>query len=442
MQDAHKPGNREIQLKTVFSDPLLDVMNFLNDVTSTYPRAISFAAGRPPDQFFNVEDHFQSIHRFIAERAKRLGKSEREVWQEIGQYKATNGIINDLIAQHLARDENVVVPPEAIMVTIGAQEAMAILMLGLFDPAGDLLLASDPAYIGITGFARIAGVRVIPVPSDAEGLDPERLEEALRNCRGQGRPRALYDVPDFNNPLGTVLSHRRRKDLLAICRRHDIFFIEDNPYGAYVYEGEKPTPLKALDENGTVIYIGTFSKTLFPSLRLGYLVADQRVQGGGGFLAQELSKVKSLVTGNSSALLQAVVGGILLENGSSFECIVRPKVEHLRRNRDTMLECLQVEFSGMHGLVSWNRPRGGFFLAMSLPFHFGKEELVACAAEFGVIVCPMNFFTLGSGYDRQIRLSFSCLEEEQIRLGVKRLAAFVRKRMAHAETFSVSGATL
>lgn len=441
MQGAHdNPGTREIQLREVFSDSLLDVMNILNDVTSRYLRAISFAAGRPPDQFFDVEKHLQSVHRFVSERAERLRKEEREVWQELGQYKPTNGIINDLIAQHLERDEDIHVPPDAIMVTVGAQEAMAVVILGLFDPATDFLLVSDPGYIGITGAARIAGIRTIPVPSDEEGLNPDQFEEAVRGCVGQGRPRALYDVPDFNNPLGTVLSRPRREALLAICRQYEMFFIEDNPYGAYVYEGEKPTTLKALDKDGTVLYIGTFSKTLFPSLRLGYLVADQRTRGTGEFLAQELSKIKGLLTVNSSALLQAVVGGVLLENGGSFTQILNPKIEHLRGNRDLMLQCLTAEFSGIEG-VSWNRPSGGFFLTMTLPFHFGKEEFVACAAEFGVIVCPMKFFTLGAGSEQQIRLSFSCLDEKEIRVGVERLAAFVRARTAIANTFSASGAT-
>jgi (S)-3,5-dihydroxyphenylglycine transaminase len=307
---------------------------------------------------------------------------------------------------------------------------MAILILGLFDPDNDFLLVSDPSYIGITGASRIRGVRIIAVPSDENGLDPDRVEEAVRNCLGNGRPRALYDVPNFNNPMGTVLPQGRREALLDICAKYDMFFLEDNAYGAYVYDGERPGTLKASDRTGRVLYIGTFSKTLFPGLRLGFLVADQPVKGTGELLAKELSKIKSLLTGNSPPLLQAIAGGILLENRGSLQPILGPKVEHLRVNRDAMLQRLAVEFAGMEQLVSWNRPKGGFFITVTLPFPFGRAELLACAANFGVIVCPMRFFMLGPGREQQVRLSFSCLDKEQIHTGVRQFAAFVRDRIS------------
>jgi len=239
--------------------------------------------------------------------------------------------------------------------------------------------------------------------------------------------RALYDVPDFNNPLGTSLPLEHRVNLIDICRQHGVLLIEDNPYGMFNYDGDRLPTLKALDKDQTVLYIGTFSKTLFPGLRLGYLVADQPVGSEGQLLAKELSKVKGLLTLNTSTICQAIAASALQNAGNSLEAIVQGKREQLRRNRDTLLACLAEEFTDWEDEIRWNRPRGGFFVTLTLPFPFGPTELKRCAAEYGVIVCPMRFFSLAAGREHQIRLSFSYLEEDQIRTGLERLARFVRE---------------
>jgi len=417
-----------VQLKECFADPLLEVMNILNEIVLDHPEAISFAPGRPLETHFQVEESLAALHHFVTVAAGESGLDEKRVWRDLGQYNRTNGTINELISKQLALDEDIQVPPEAIIVTVGAQEAMAIVLAGLFEPARDILLASDPTYIGITGLAKILGIRVLPVSAGDNGVEPEAVEQAISSCRSVGTPRALYDIPDFNNPLGTSLSLDRRLRLLEICHKNDILLIEDNPYGMFNYSGEKLPTLKALDKHATVIYIGSFSKTIFPGLRLGYLVADQHVEHGKHLLAKELSKVKSLITVNTSPLLQAIVGGILLKNNGSLQPVVRSKVGILKRNRDVMLECLAKHFRGSSERVQWNHPNGGFFLTMKLPFPFGQDELKRCACDYGVIVCPMRFFTLGQDRECQIRLSFSYVDEEQIDEGVNRLAHFINDR--------------
>jgi (S)-3,5-dihydroxyphenylglycine transaminase len=422
-------GGAGIELRDCFLDPLMDVMNFLNEIVFDYPEAISFAPGRPPADLFDVENSLEAIKRFVRFAANNDGCAERRVWQDLGQYNRTNGIIRDLISEQLANDEGIHVSAESIIVTVGAQEAMAIALTGLFDPASDVLLVSDPTYIGITGLARILGIRVIPVPADDEGVDPEEVERAIERRRALGRPRAFYDIPSFNNPLGTSLSLERRRRLLEVCKKHGVLIIEDNPYGMFAYEGRQAPPIKALDvgPEKMVLYIGSFAKTLFPGLRLGYLIADQREARTGNILARELSKVKSLLTVNSSPLLQGVVAGILLDQGGSLQSVVSPKRERLRRNRDLMLECLSAQFENTPG-VHWNRPEGGYFLVVTLPFSFGKEELKRCASRYGVIVTPMRFFTVGAGHECRIRLSFSCVDEETIREGIRRFGIFVNDR--------------
>jgi (S)-3,5-dihydroxyphenylglycine transaminase len=423
---------REIELKDCFSYPLLDVMNFLNEVVLDYPDAVSFAPGRPLETLFNVENHVSGIAEFVAEQAETSGKSKERIWKDLGQYNRTNGIINDLIASHLEQDEGIHVGPDAIMVTVGAQEAMAVILASLFEPSKDVLLVSDPTYIGITGLARILGIRVVPVPLKDEGLDPLSVEQIIIQTSRSGCVRALYDVPDFNNPLGTSLSFEHRLKLIEICKKYGVLLIEDNPYGMFNYDGSRLPTLKSLDQDGVVLYIGSFSKTLFPGLRLGYLVANQRVGKSGQILAKELSKVKSLITVNTSTLCQAIAASALRNSGNSMEPIVANKRLQFCRNRDTLLGCLAREFEGLESQVRWNRPGGGFFVTVTLPFPFGTAELRRCAADYGVIVCPMNFFSVVGDRENQIRLSFSYVQEEQIYTGSERLARFVRDRCRHA----------
>jgi (S)-3,5-dihydroxyphenylglycine transaminase len=419
---------RTIELKSCVADPLLNVMNFLNEIVLQYPTAVSFAPGRPLERLFDVEEHVRRIPDFVRGSARVCGSDAERAWRQLGQYNCTNGTINPSIAKQLERDEGIRAAPEDIIVTVGAQEAMAILLIGLFDPGQDILIASDPTYIGITGLARALGIKVVPVAAGDGGLDPATVESLIRAASLHGRVRALYDIPDFNNPLGSCMSYENRINLLRVCREHDVFIVEDNPYGMFNYDSERLPTLKALDPDASVLYIGTFSKTLFPGLRLGYLIADQRLKTGERSLAQELSKIKSLLTLNSSSLSQAVVGAALVAWDYSLEQTVIPKRNQLRRNRDVLLLCLEHEFSSFGNLISWNRPHGGFFVTLTLPFAFGPAELKHCAATFGVIVCPMQFFSIGSGRENQVRLSFSAVEEDEIVTGVKNFGTFVRER--------------
>src|SRR5262249_26959855 len=141
----------ELTLKGCFADESLNVMNFLNEVVHRYPQAVSFAPGRPAEEHFDVAGSLAKIDLFVPHRAAATAWARAAVYAALGPYNRTNGLIHDLIARQLERDEGIRAAPESIMVTAGAQEAMAVLLMGLFDPATDVLLASDPTYIGITG---------------------------------------------------------------------------------------------------------------------------------------------------------------------------------------------------------------------------------------------------------------------------------------------------
>jgi len=424
-----------VAVRHSLAHPSLGVMNFLNEVVSRYPQAISFAPGRPWEDLFDVEQALGGVGRWVDHRAAEEERPRGELLADLGQYGRTNGILGDAIARHLQADEGIDVAPSSIMVTCGCQEAMAILLMGLFEPGRDVLLVSNPTYIGITGLARVLEVDVEPVPCGDDGLEPERVAEAAARVRAAGkRPRAIYDIPDFNNPLGTSLPLASRLRLLELAEEEDLLVFEDNPYRMFAYDQPARPTLKALDPYGRVVYLGSFSKTLFPGLRLGYMVADQAVEGAAGTtLAEALSPVKSLVTVNTPAPMQAAAGGILVDEDFSLARLVGEKIPFYRRNRDRMVAALEKSFGERDLLdrVRWNVPGGGFFLTLDLPFEFGEAAVAeAASGEAGVIVCPLSFFSLTPGHEHQVRLSFSYVSPEEIDLGVERLAAFVAERCA------------
>jgi (S)-3,5-dihydroxyphenylglycine transaminase len=410
------------RLMKLFDDPLFDVMNFLNEVVQDYSSAISFAPGRPLEMFFDVETHCKSIAEYVRNSAEHRCISPQEVWMSLGQYGRTNGSINEAIALQLKCDEQIMTSAHGVLVTVGAQEAMLILLLGLFQPNQDVLLVSDPSYIGISGIARMLGIRTIPVASGPDGITVDSLSFAISRARLLGTPKAIYDIPDFHNPSGTRLPFTTRLELLDLCHREDILFIEDNPYGMFSYDGVRLPTLKALDRYGVVVYIASFSKVLFPGLRIGALVADQTIRGKVT-LAQELSKVKSFTTVNSPAISQAIVENAISTNGGSLETIVAPRRDYYRQSRDILTNSLRTRFQDLVG-TSWNQPQGGFFVTMKIPFEFGIQEVRHCAAEYGVIACPMSFFSISDDRLRELRLSFSYLHHGEIDAGVERLFRF------------------
>lgn len=235
-------------------------------------------------------------------------------------------------------------------------------------------------------------------------------------------------VPDFANPSGATMPEADRRSLLDLAEQEDILLLEDNPYSMFHSGGERLPTLKSLDTARRVVYFGSFAKSAFAGARVGYVVADQSVVDGGLF-ADELAKLKSMLTLNTSTVAQAVIGGFLLESGCSVERATARETQVYRRNLRAVLAALEERFgsgspTGDSG-VSWNVPKGGMFVVVTLPFRADDAMLEYSASRFGVLWTPMHHFYAGNGGFHQIRLSFSVLAPDQIRLGIDRLAALV-----------------
>lgn len=422
----------ENDLHSSLADPSLAVMSFLNEVTLRHPDAISFAPGRPHEGFFALERLQGHLATYIDHLSVERGLSEAEITRELFQYGPTAGTIRELIAKMLWRDERIAATADDVVVTAGCQEALLVVLRTLFRDPDDVLLVPSPAYTGVTGAALLLDVTVETVPDGPGGLDPARVRASLQRLRIRGRrPRALYLVPEAANPTGISLCEDVRRELLAIAEEFDILLLEDHAYAVFSPSDAAPA-MKAMDTGNRVVHLGTFAKSGFPGLRIGYLVADQlvgRPDGSCRRLAEALADVKSMVTVNTSPITQAIAGGLLLAHGLSLRAANVRAADFYRTNLRVADEALAERFPGPDPQVSWNRPDRGFFMVLSVPFETDEAALEIAACEYGVLWTPMRYFQ-PSGAERQLRLSVSYLDPDLVRRGVHRLADFVEDRCA------------
>ncbi|WP_173083493.1 aminotransferase-like domain-containing protein [Phytohabitans rumicis] len=410
-------------------------MNFLNEVTARFPDAVSFAPGRPYDEPFDTTVIAGYLDAYAKHLERDRGLSQRQVGGLLFQYGRTKGQIHDLVAATVANDEGIEVSPESVVVTVGAQEGMLLALRALIRDSADVLLVASPCYVGITGAARLLDVPVEPVPEGPAGTDPAAVRAAAARVRASGRrPRALYVVPDFANPSGTRLPVAARRDLLAVAASEDLLVIEDNPYGLFSRTPARVPTLKALDRDRRVVYLGSFAKTCFPGARVGYVIADQPVTGPDGqptLLADQLSKIKSMITVNTSPLAQAVIGGMLVTYGCRLRTANEERIRRYRDRLNALLDALRRHLGANPG-VTWNVPEGGFFLVLSVPFVVDEAALTRSARDHRVLWTPMSYFYPGGEGRRQLRLSCSYLEVDEIDEGIRRLSSFIASEPARA----------
>jgi len=412
-------------------DPQMDSMRLLSETAARFPDALSFSSGAPYDANYDLEKIPYYIELYL-EHLRTAGIPEKHIKRMMFQYGTVNGFVQADVARMLKCDEGIDVPPESIMITNGCQEAMLVALRGLCTGPDDVLLTVSPAYVGILGAARMLDIPLHGVVESLQGLDPEAVAVAAREVRTAGRrPVAVYLVPDFANPTGTVLPLAARRRLLQVAADEGLMILEDNPYGLFGRDGEELPTLKSLDTTGQVIYLGSFAKTAFPGARMGYLVADQRVtrpDGSVRMLAEELSKVKSMFSVGTSSLSQAMIGGLLVHHDFDLRRATRELSRIYLDRLDTIVDALGEHFPPdryPEHHVRWNAPRGGFFLMVEVGFAADLAAMERSAQEYGVSWAPMSMFYVDGGGERVLRLGFSNLAPEDIREGVARLARFI-----------------
>ncbi|MGA3131585.1 MAG: PLP-dependent aminotransferase family protein [Terracidiphilus sp.] len=359
------------------------------------PDMISFAGGLPAPECFPVAEVAQSAQRVLAES----GASAL-------QYAVTEGYgpLREKFAAEMA-ERGVTCATENILITTGSQQALDLIGKVFLD-AGDCILTEAPTYLAAIQAFQAYEVRFASVPTDEFGLDTSRLEEVIL----RERPKLLYTIPNFQNPTGVTQAPERRQQLYELAARHGVIVVEDDPYGKLRYAGVDIPPIKSQDQEGLVLYVSTVSKTVTPGLRIGWIVAAEAA-------LRKLVIAKQATDLHTSNLDQRIVDRYLTDFDNAA---------HVQRIRDVycarfavMNDCLsQLMPEGFR----WTHPEGGMFLWVTCPESIDTQEMMHAAVERKVLFVPgRDFFPDGSGH-RYLRLNFSNAAEDNIRIGIARLA--------------------
>jgi (S)-3,5-dihydroxyphenylglycine transaminase len=346
------------------------------------------------------------------------------------------------VAEYLRNDENIHIKEENILMTAGAQEAFAIIVSTICDRENDVILLENPSYIGLSSFAKIFNYQLTGVSIDEEGIDLQELKNKILEVhRSHKRVKLLYVIPDYQNPSGSCMPIGSRLKLLELAQKYNFLIIEDSVYNSFTYAQKKNPTLKSLDKYNRVIYVGSFSKSLFPGLRIGLIAADQKIENEMGVsvsLIDEMAKVKAQLTNNTSTISQAILGGVLLDLNCSLSEWSKPKFESYKEKQTRMMESLDRHIGRYEDDwardIKWNRPDGGFFIKMTVPFSVDSNSVLESAGKHNIIFCPMRYFYLDGGGENEIRLTFSNLSLENIENGVKLLADYLQSKVNSEES--------
>lgn len=390
-----------------FSELFADRMRQLRPSTiggilkvTAQPEIISFAGGLPAPELFPVE----AVRAVADEVLARHGR-------EALQYGPSEGFLplRDWIAEEMGR-RGVAVPISEVLVTNGSQQVLDLVGKLLLNP-GDVVLMETPTYLAAILAFQTYQARFVPVPTDGDGLIPEALPELIR----RHRPKLLYTIPNFQNPTGVSLAGERRRALARIAAAEGLLVLEDDPYGKLRYRGVDLPPVKHWDEAGRVIYASTFSKTIAPGLRLGWVVAPAEI-------GERLLLLKQAADLHTSTLNQRVAHAFLTGHDQAV---------HLGRIRDAYGERFAIMDAALRAEMppgyAWTHPEGGMFLWITGPAELDGMALLERAIERKVAFVPgRDFFPTDAG-GNYLRLNYSNSTPERIREGVHRLAALCRE---------------
>ncbi len=364
------------------------------------PDVISFAGGLPAPELFPIRA-FEEAARYLLPREG----------QRMLQYSPTEGFppLKEFLAEYMRR-YGVPAEPSNVLPTNGSQQALD-LVGKIFLEEGDAIITSRPTYLGAIQAWNAYNPRYLTVDMDDDGMIVEQIEDHLK----REKVKFIYVLPNFHNPAGVTIPLERRKAIVELADKYNVFIVEDDPYGELRYEGEDISPFITLRKE-RVIYLSTFSKTLAPGLRLGWITAPE-------FVMKKFIQAKQGADLHTGTLVQYLAWD-LCDRG-----ILRSHVKKIRevykRRRDLMLSEMDKHFP--KDGVKWTRPHGGLFLWVILPEHVDTGKLLERAVEMKVAYVPGYAFYPDGGGKNTLRLNFSNAKEENIVLGIERLGRLFKE---------------
>lgn len=320
-------------------------------------------------------------------------------------FAPTEGLLGlrEYIAERL-RLHGISTSKDEILITYGSQQALDLIIRLLGGPRKKVVIEA-PTYFNILPLLRFSGTEAISVPMRGDGMDLD----ALRRVLDDDKVAFVYTIPNFHNPTGITTSHHHRERLLDICLQHKVPILEDGFEEEMRYFGNLPLPIKSIDERNIVIYVGTFTKILFPGLRLGWVTADRAC-------IQRLTAVKRSSDLRCGRFVQSVLFHFCREGYYDLHLKRLHKV--FRRRLDTALKAMAEHFPDS---VTWTKPRGGYTIWVKMPVKLSPEKLCERMRAEGVIVSPGVYYFVDLKESEYFRISIARIDEHQILQGLKRL---------------------
>jgi Transcriptional regulators containing a DNA-binding HTH domain and an aminotransferase domain (MocR family) and their eukaryotic orthologs len=381
------------QLFTAY--PQNPLASILRDLVSTpAPDTISLAAGMPDPDLYPLESLTELFNHNIGTAAPAdFGHIPTEGYTPLR--KAIAAMLNE---------KGIPASTENILTLSGSQQGLYLLSKVLLEP-GDYVVMESPTFIGAIQVFQAAGAKVLSLPC-LEKLSLELLEDFLIRYR----PKLFYTIPTYQNPTGRVMTEQERRDLINLAKRHRLVIVEDDPYSDLCYDSQPPQALKALDSYGGVVYLGTFSKILFPGLRTGYLA-------GPPVLINRLALEKQYIDLHSNNIAQWLVT-MFLNDGRLEEHLIKVRKEYKKR-RDTMAKALQRLCAND---LEFTVPEGGFYFWCKLKHEGTSQRLLQEAAKNRISFVPGEAFYTVPTLDKEFRLCFTTYNDAVLLEGTQRLA--------------------
>lgn len=366
------------------------------------PDVISFAGGMPAPELFPIKE----MEDICVEVLKNNGRSAL-------QYSTTEGFkpLRDLIAKERMSAVGVNTTADNILITSGSQQGLEF-SSRLFLNEGDIVLCESPTYLGAINAFKLKNPKFIEVPMDESGMIISELEKLLKIYPNA---KMIYTIPDFQNPTGKTLSLKRREELAKIAEEYEIPVIEDNPYGELNFTGTKYPSVKSFDKKGYVIYLGSFSKTFCPGLRMAWVCADEAI-------IHKYTMLKQVADVQCSSIAQRETALFMQKHNLNDH--INKLIEVYKKRRDVMLNSMKEYFPKE---VKFTYPEGGLFTWVEVKEDIDASELLKESLKVKVAFVPGKSFFPNGTHKNFFRLNYSTMNEEKIVEGIKRLATVLNK---------------
>lgn len=364
---------------------------------------ISFSAGFPSPETYPVEDIKDAFVKVLETEGKAALS-----------YCSTSGYgeLRELIAKRMKDKFDLRFQKDEVIITSGSQQALDMSGM-LFINKGDVVLFETPSYLGAVNALKAYEAELVAVPTDRNGIEIHALKQALE--RYGDRVKLIYVIPDFQNPTGRSWSTKRRQDFMEFISEYDIPVLEDAAYSELSFEEQIEKPLSYYDQNGQVVYIGTFSKTFCPGLRVAWLCAHKDIM-------EKYLVLKNAADLSSSAIAQIQMAYYLKHN--DLDAHIKKISNLYKKRRDLMMEIIDREFpKEVHYVV----PKGGLFVWLELPENKDSRELLRRAMAEKVAFIPGGSFYPSSAKNNELRLNFSNMTHEEIIKGMTILGRLTKE---------------